>query len=176
MNVEMFFVKSEDRDALVALIAERLTSPADPLGEQPDWGMESSYDALLARERKRKVAVSPVESSWIAAVESKEVLDFAMLEGISQRLGCEVIACQLANITDSCGYARCYSGRLLEKKWVENAPDPLGTLRAYLREHSVPYDFLTFREAVQLRNAGWEILPQRRDGTACHKPPGNEPL
>lgn len=158
MNVEMFFVKSGNRDAVVGLIAERLTSIADAPGRQPDWGLESAYDALLAGESKRKVAVSPGRNGWIAGVESKEVLDFAMLQAISERLNCEVVACQLANIVDSCGYARCCSGQLAEMKWLENDPDPLGTLRAYLLERSVPYDMLTFREAVQLRNVGWEML------------------
>jgi len=161
VNVELFFVQSDDRAGLVGLIAERLTSPADAPGRQPDWGLESSYDALLAKEPKRKVAVSPIQNGWIAAVESKEVLDFAMLQGISERLGCEVVACQLANIADSCGYARCCSGKLAEKKWLESDPDAVGTLRAYLRERSIPYDLLTFREVVKLRNTGWELVQRR---------------
>jgi|WetSurMetagenome_2_1015567.scaffolds.fasta_scaffold300452_2 hypothetical protein len=161
MNVDMFFVRTDRRDAVIGCIEERLRSEPDLPDKQPDWGLESSYDVLLAKDPKRKVVVSPVQKGWIAAIESKEVLDFAMLQAISERLACEVVACQLANIADSCGYARCCSGQLVERTWLENDPDPLGTLRAYLQERSVPFDLVTFREAVQLRNTGWQILQRQ---------------
>jgi hypothetical protein len=158
MNVEMFFVKADYREDLMACIADRLRGFADPPNSQPDWGLERSYDVLLANEAKRKVAVSLPQDGWVAAIESKEVLDFALLQMISERLGTEVIACQLADVTGSCGYARCRSGQLVESRSCETDDDPLATLRAHLRERSVPHDLLTFREAVQRRSAGWEIL------------------
>ena len=158
MNVEMFFVKTDDRQAVIASIKKRLQSVADPQAQQPNWRLESSYDVLVAPDPKRKIAVSPVNEGWIAAIESKEVLDFALLQQISEETGSEVIACQLAGAIDSCGYARCCGGHLEETKWLENDPDPLGALRRYLRERDVPYDLMTFREAVQLRDAGWNII------------------
>ena len=159
MNIEMFFVKTDNRNAVIGYIKNRLCVQPDLPGNQSEWGLESSYDILLANEPKRKVAISPVENGWIAGIESKEVLDFAMLQEISERLSCEIVVCQLANIADSCGYARCNCGQLVENSWSENDPDPLGTLRVYLRKQSIFFDLLTFREAVRLRDVGWEILP-----------------
>jgi hypothetical protein len=164
MNVEMFFVRTSDRQALKNCIEERLRRQPDSRGEQPDWGLESSYDVLLATEPKRKIAVSPVQNGWVAAIESKEVLDFALLQQISQGLSCEVVACQVASIVDSCGYARCSSGVLVERNRLENEADPLGTVRAYLHSRSVPFDLLGFREAAQLQNAGWELLHRGNKG------------
>lgn len=158
MHFELFFVKSDDRAALIGLIEQRLASPPDAPGKQPDWGLERSYDLLLANEPKRKLAVSPVWNGWIAVVESKVILDYALLQEISVRLSADVIACQLAGAIDAYGYARCCSGELRETMWLENAPDPLRTLRAYLRKHDIPYDLISFRETIQLRNAGWAIL------------------
>jgi hypothetical protein len=158
MNVELFFVKTNDRNTLIACIRARLNAPPDVAGKQPDWGLESSYDVLLAVESKRKIAVSPVKEGWVAGIESKEVLDFTLLKNISNRLKAEVIACQLASIVDSCGYVRFSSGQIVERKYLESVPDPLATVRAYFRTHFIPYDILSFREAIQLRSEGWEIL------------------
>ena len=164
MNIEMFFVQTGNRDAVIRCVQDRLGGQPDTPGKQPDWGLESSYDALLAREPKRKVAISPIQSGWVAGIESKEVLDFEMLQKMSARLSCEVVACQLASVVDSCGYARCFNGELVEKKWSEDDPDPLGTLRDYLGGRSVPFDLLTFREVIQMPGAGWQILERPMRG------------
>ncbi|HXK59518.1 MAG TPA: hypothetical protein PLP42_06430 [Acidobacteriota bacterium] len=80
MNVELSFIRTENREALIELIASRLKSLPDPAGKQPKLGLPASYDLLLADEKKRKVVISPVETGWLAAVESKEVIDFALLQ------------------------------------------------------------------------------------------------
>lgn len=158
MNTQVFYVRSDDRDTVVDLIAARLAAPADAPGQQPSWGLQSSYDTWLAQEPKRKVAVSAVHDRWIAAVESKEVLDFEMLQAISIRLKAEVVACQLASTIDAWGYARSVGGQVTESEWHENDADPLNSLRLCLRRCAIPYDIMTFREAVGLRDAGWTIV------------------
>ena len=81
MNVEMSFVHTDSRSALLEIVASRLKESPDSLGKQPDWGVPSSYDVLLATERKRKIGVSPVQGGWVALVESNEVVDFALDAG-----------------------------------------------------------------------------------------------
>lgn len=158
MNVEMFFVRTMDRDGLLRCVEERLRSPADQPNAQPDWGLESSYDVLVAADPKRKVAVSPVVDGWVAVVESKEVLDFRLLQGISAQLSAEVLACQLGEVTDSFCYARCIAGKVVEHSVRADLPDAFAAARHLLRQHSIPHDIVTFREAVQLRSTGWQIL------------------
>lgn len=161
MNTQVFFVRSENRDAVTDIIAGRLEAPADPPGQQPRWGLESSYDTWLAGDPKRKVAVSPPQGGWIAGVESKEVLDFAMLQILSAQLDTEVVACQLAGTIDSWGYARSVGARLIDWQWKDNDPDPFNALRAYLCTCSIPHDIITFREAIALRSKGWTIVQKR---------------
>jgi len=161
MNTQAFFVRSDDRTGVVRLIAQRLLAPTDPPGKQPDWGLERSYDIWLAQELKRKVAVSPVHDHWIAGVESKEVLDFVMLQEIATQLNVEVVACQLASTIDSWGYARCVDGRLAESEWRENDPDPFNSLRGYLRGNLISHDIIGFREAVGLCDRGWTLVQHK---------------
>jgi len=162
MNVEMFFVKTTDLDGLLRCIDERLRNPADQPNSQPNWGLESSYDVLVAADAKRKVAVSPVVNGWVAAVESKEVLDFRLLQNVSETLSTEVLACQLGQVTDSFCHARCIAGTVTEHSAASDLPDALSSARTYLRDHAVPHDIVTFREAVQLRSVGWQILSKQK--------------
>jgi hypothetical protein len=158
MNVEMSFVHTDSRDALLEKIASRLKGSPDSPGSQPDWGLPSSYDVLLAPERKRKIGVSPIQGGWVAVVESKEVVDFALLQSISITLKAEVIAIQVSDVTGSCGRALCRAGVVQEKYFSEDDEDPLTSTRSYLKNCGVPFDILTFREAIQLRSTGWVIL------------------
>lgn len=158
MNVEMFFVRTGERATLVDLISKRLHADPDEPGQQPDWGLESSYDVLLAPQKKRAVAVSPVHSGWIAAIESKEVLDFALLETISRILRVEVLAIQLSDVAGVCAHAHCVGGILQSSHVSEEENDLLGVLRRFLAGFGVPFDLLVFSEAVQLRERGWVVV------------------
>ena len=164
MNTQVFYIRSDDRDAVIDLIALRLSAPADAPGQQPSWGLQSSYDVWLAGEPKRKVAVSAIREHWIAAVESKEVLDFALLQAISLQLNAEVVACQLAGTIDAWGCARCMGGQVTESEWHEDDADPLDSLRQALRRYSIPHDIVTFREVVRVRDSGWTTVQGRRAG------------
>jgi hypothetical protein len=157
----MFFTQTDNRDALLELVARRLSSPPDQPGSQPTWGLKNSYDVWLANEPKRKIAISTARNCWIAGVESKGVLDFAMLQSISEVLNCKVIACQFFGTTDAWGQACCLAGRLVGSMWNENEADPLNALRTGLQLSGVTHDLITFQEAIRLRSEGWSILERR---------------
>jgi hypothetical protein len=158
MNIEMFFIQSESHEAVIDAIRQRIKSPADAAGMQPDWGLQSSYDVLIARDRKRKVAVSPVVNGWIAAIESKEVLDFAMLQWLSELLKAKVLAVQVSEATGAAGYAALANGTVLASYFSEEDENPLGTTRDFMARDGVPLGLISFREAVQLRGQGWSIV------------------
>lgn len=158
MNVEMFFIKTNSRDSLITILRERLNTPPDPAGKQPDWGLPASYDSVLLNEQKRKIAVSPNIGGWFSAIESKEVVDFALLQKISEQLRTDIIAIQLSEITGCCGYSYCENGKIIDSYFSEEDEDPLGTLLEYLKSHSISHSILMFREVVNLRSQGWSIV------------------
>ena len=158
MNVEMFFIKTNNRESLISIMKRRLSSPPDPTGKQPDWGLPASYDSVLSDEGKRKIAVSPLIGGWLSAIESKEVVDFALLQQISEQLSTDVIAIQLSEIAGCCGYSFCENCKIRDSYFSEENEDPFGTLKEYLKKHLVPHSILMFREVVNLRNQGWSIV------------------
>lgn len=158
MNIQNFFVKSLDQSALVDCISDRLNAPPDPPGLQPDWGLHSSYDIWLAEDAKRKIAISPVTSGWIVGVESKQVVDFKLLQTIAENLRAEVIACQVHMPLNYFGYARCVAGKIAESQCREGEDDPLRKVHSYLCRLGAPSELFTFPEAIRLRSAGWRVL------------------
>lgn len=159
LNIEMFFLRTPDSDAARAVVEMRLKSLPDPPGKQPDLGLPSSYDALLANEKKRRVALSAVDSGgWVAGIESKEVVDFALMLQIAERLDADILVVQLSEVAGACGYAS-YSQRMLrEHRFNESEKDPADAVRRHLKLNGVRTGLLTFREAVQSRSQGWRIV------------------
>jgi hypothetical protein len=158
MNLEEFFVRTADHDALCALIMDHFKSRSDTPGKQFDWGLHLSDDGFPGSDGKRRVVVSPVEAGWVCCVESKEVLDFALLNSIATGMGTSVLAVLISDSTGICGYAHCRNGVLEESFWSEDEPDLLQTVRSFLRRHGVPQDVTAFREAIPLLEAGWKML------------------
>lgn len=158
MNIEMSFIRTEKRESIIDIITSRIKLPADKAGNQSAWGLSSSYDVLIAPDKKRKVAVSPMQNGWVAIVESKEIIDFTLLQNISGTLNTDVVAIQISDVVGACGYAFCRDGVVLEKYFNETDEDPIATARNYLKKNGIQFDVLTFREAVQLRLEGWDIL------------------
>jgi hypothetical protein len=158
MNVEMVLVRTDSIDQVVAAASKRLQSPPDEIGRQPDWGLPRSYDVLIARDPKRKIAVSPPTDGWIALVESKEVIDFALAQTLSELLEAEVVAIQLSEVTGCCGYALCSSGSVIETLFDDREEDPGGRIHDLLEGHGIATGLVMFREAVQDRRRGWQII------------------
>ena len=158
MNVEMFFIQTDAVPEVSDLIRQRIKSPPDAAGQQPDWGLPSSYDVLLAKEQKRKVALSPSAAGWVAGIESKEVVDFALLQRLAETLKTNVVAVQLSEVSGCSGYALCASGTVTEHRFSEDDDDPAGAVAEFLKRNEVSSSLVSFREAVQMRNQGWVIL------------------
>ena len=158
MNIEGFFVRMTDTNAVRKIVEERINSADDPPGLQPDWGLEQSYDAFIVGNPTRKVAISRPKAGWIAAIESKEVLDFALLQRIGQSIGTDVVAYQISDSTGGCGYAVFRNGRLEESNFDEDAEDPLFNTRKIVADLGIPFDLVMFREAAQDKTGDWEVV------------------
>jgi hypothetical protein len=155
LNVENLFVKSPDQ-ARVTHVVESYWADSTP-EPQPDWGLPSSYEPLLAREQKRKIAISPPRDGWIALIESKGVIDFALANVLSKGLDTIVIAVQLSEVTGAAGYAVASRGEVMESLYDEQHQDPLGCIRQSLRRYKVPFGLTLFRAAVQKLSEGWIV-------------------
>lgn len=159
LNVENLFVKCDDQAKVVALVEAHWRNPSQPA--QPDWGLPSSFESLLAKEPKRKVAISPPRDGWIALVESKEVVDFALASELSEKLDTTVLAIQVAEASGAAGFASAVRGQVLESAFTEEADDPLATVRDALKKYRVPFDATLFREAVQKLSEGWSVKQKK---------------
>lgn len=84
LNVENLFVKCDEQRKVADIVEYHWRNSSQPA--QPDWGLPSSYMPLLAAETKRKIAISPPKEGWIALIESKEVIDFALAKVLSEGL------------------------------------------------------------------------------------------
>jgi len=158
MNIEMFFIKTDAVSQVSNTVRQHIKSASDVANQQPDWGLPSSYDVLLAKEPKRKVAISPAINNWVAGIESKEVIDFALLQQIAKALRTDVIAVQLSEVSGCCGYALCSNEKIIEHYFSEDDDNPAGTIAEFLKRNNVKTGLVSFREAVQMRNQGWLIV------------------
>jgi hypothetical protein len=161
MNIEGFFVNTSSFDALYDIISEYLNSPDAPAGLHPNWGLESSYDAFLAGNPKRKIALSKPISGWIAGLESKEVVDFALLQRIGLTLEADVVVYQLSEITGECGHAIFSNGHVALSHFDDEAVDPIAQIRATIRCLGIPFDVIAFREVVQDKSGNWKIIQRK---------------
>ncbi len=153
-NVENLFVKCNDQAQVAEVVERHWRNPSPPT--QPDWGLPSSFEPLLAQEPKRKLSISPPQGGWIALVESKQIVDFALAKALSEQLETTVLTIQLFEISGESGYASAIHGQVLESQFGEN-DDPLGSVRNALKKYKVPYDPILFREAVQKTTEGWSV-------------------
>jgi hypothetical protein len=159
INVENMFVKCNDQALVVEIIHTYLRNLAQQ--PQPFWGLPSSFGSLLAHEHKRKLAISPPCCGWVALIESKEVVDFALADLLSRKLQTHVLIVQLSESSGAAGYAFATSGHLLESYFSEDDHDPLQTVRDVLIKHEIRMDFILFRNAVQCADRGWRIIQKQ---------------
>jgi len=159
LNVENLFVKCDDQAKVAELVETYWRDPSQPA--QPDWGLPSSFEPLLAKEPKRKVAISPPRDGWLALIESKEVVDFALAKALSEKLDTTVLAIQLSEGSGAAGYASAVRGQVLESQFNEEDNAPLASVRAALQKYKVPFDATLFREAVQRISEGWSVKQKK---------------
>jgi hypothetical protein len=163
LNVENLFVKCDDQAKVAELVETHLMNPPPPA--QPDWGLPSSFEPLLAKEAKRKLAISTPRDGWIALVESKEVVDFSLATALSEKLETTVLAIQIAEASGAAGYASAVRGQVLDSSFNEQDDDPLAKVRAALKKYKVPFDAILFREAVQKISEGWSMKQKKANAT-----------
>ena len=159
LNVENLFVRCDDQTKVAAIVDAHWQSASPP--PQPDWGLPSSFEPVLAKEAKRKMAISPPRDGWIALVESKEVVDFSLADALSEKLRTTVLVIQVAEASGAAGYALVSSGQVLEFSFNEEDDDPLATVRGALKKYEVPHDAILFREAVQKTSGGWSVKQKK---------------
>ena len=165
MTIQSFFVHTDSFELLRELIVERLNTADDSPGLQPHWGLESAYDAFIVGDPKRKVGICRPENGWIAGIESKEVVDFALLQRIHNVLKSDVVVVQLSEITGSCGHVVLSNGRIVAARFDEDSADPLADARATIRSFGIPFDVMTFREVAQDRSRRWELIQKNCNGS-----------
>jgi hypothetical protein len=155
LNIENLFIKCDNQAKVAELIDAHWRNPSLPA--QPDWGLPSSFEQLLAKEPKRKVAISPSQGGWIALVESKEVVDFALANALSEKLDTTVLVIQLSEVSGAAGYASVDGGQVLESQFNEEDDEPHASIREALKIYKVPFDVTLFREALQKLSEGWNL-------------------
>lgn len=169
INVENMFVKCDSQSLVVEIIESHWYNLAQP--PQPDWGLPSSFESLLAHEHKRKIAVSPPYNGWVALIESKEVVDFALATLLSQKLQTHVLVVQLYESSGAAGYGWFTRGHLRESYFSEDDHDPLQTVRDVLNKHEILMDVTLFRSTVQYAVKGWRIIQKKVASKDTGSPP-----
>lgn len=159
MNIENVFVRCHEQAKIAEIVEEYWRNPLRL--PQPDWGLPSSFHIILDRESNRKIAISPPTGGWIALVESKEVVDFALAGALSRGLGAFVLAIQVSEASGAAGYAVVSNGHLVESQFRQDDEDPLETIREVLKAHNVPFDPIGFGETVHQLKEGWIVKKAR---------------
>ena len=103
MNIELAFIKSVEYGKVVEMVNERLNGSLRDIRFCSQMDVPDSYDAILANEVKRKVAISSPRNGWIAIIESKEVNDYAMLLQLSKKFQTEVLAILQSDVAGAWG-------------------------------------------------------------------------
>jgi len=155
-NVENLFVRCDDQASVAEVVDRYWRSPSQ--AAQLDWGLPASFEALLAGEPRRKVAISRSRDGWVALVESKEVVDFSLARLLSEELDTAVLAIQLSETSGAAGYAYAVGGRVRESQFSYQDSEPLSSVRRALGRYNVPFDVTMFREAVQTFSEGWRVI------------------
>ena len=158
MNIESIFVRSDDTQTIADIVRGRLTAPPDPPHLQDAEPLQSSYDVILAKEAKRKIALSPVQNGWAQILESKEVADFKLAKKCSADLKTLAIVVQIADVVGASGYAVYDRGNVVASYFSDTDDNAAKTVIAVLKENGVPFSIITFRDVIRMRGQGWQIV------------------
>ena len=156
MNIEQAYIKSEKSEEIINKIKERINSVCDSKGIQLEVGIPNSYDALIANDKKRKVAVSNCIGGWISIIESKEVNDYRMLMDISKILSTQVIAIVLSDVSGLCGYVEFNNGIINDSYFSDSEDSIEECIKNELTKKEIKTPIYMFREIVKHKE--WTIL------------------
>ncbi|MBQ3583829.1 MAG: hypothetical protein IJA27_03865 [Lachnospiraceae bacterium] len=158
MNIELAFIKSAEYGRVVEMVNERLNGSLKDIRFCSQMDVPDSYDAILANEVKRKVAISSSRNGWIAIIESKEVNDYAMLLQLSKEFQTEVLAVILSDVTGSWGYVEMFEGKVVKNYFSEEDDEIEDLLDEKLDEKEICIPLYMFREVVREKGKGWDIV------------------
>lgn len=158
MNIELAFMKSVENGRVVEMVNERLNGSLRDIRLCSQIDVPDSYDAILANDAKRKVAISSSRNGWIAIIESKEVNDYAMLLQLSKEFQTEVLAVLQSDVTGAWGYVEMFEGKVVKNYFSEEDDEIEDLLEEKLDEKEICIPLYMFREVVRERGNGWDIV------------------
>ena len=119
---------------------------------------QDSYDAILANEVKRKVAISSPRNGWIAIIESKEVNDYAMLLQLSKKFQTEVLAILQSDVAGAWGYVEMFKGKVIKNYFSEEDDEIEDLIDEKMNEKGIDIPIYMFREVIREKGEGWDIV------------------
>lgn len=158
MNVEQAYVKSTSKEDVIRILELRLNNKPEEVGGQIDVGLPSSYDAIIAKDLKRKIAVSNSSNGWISILESKEVNDYNMLLQLSKDLNTEVLALVFSDVIGAWGFAEFIEGKVVKSYFSEEDDEIEEFISNKLDEKGIDIPMYMFREVVSKKAEGWSII------------------
>lgn len=158
MNIEQAFIKSVENQKVVQIVNERLNGSLKGIRLRNQINVPDSYNAILANDVKRKVAISSSKNGWIAIIESKEVNDYAMLIQLSKELQTEVLAIIQSDVIGAWGYVEILEGKVMKSYFSEEDDEIEDLLDNKLKEKKIDIPLYMFREVVRERINTWDIV------------------
>lgn len=158
MNVEQAYIRSTQKEEIVKILKLRLNSISEGDDIQIDVGLPSSYDAIIAKDSKRKIAVSNPINGWISILESKEVNDYNVLLQLSKSLKVEVLALVFSDVIGAWGFAEFIDGKVVASYFSEEDDEIEDVIANKLDEKGIDIPMYMFREVVGKKVEGWSII------------------
>ena len=158
MNIELAFIKSVENGRIVERVNERLNGSLRDIRFCSQMDVPNSYDAILANDVKRKVAISSSRNGWIAIIESKEVNDYAMLLQLSKEFQTEVLAILQSDVTGAWGYVEMLEGKIIKNYFSENDDEIEDLINEKMNEKRIDIPLYMFREVIGEKGKGWDIV------------------
>ena len=160
MNIEQAFIKSQTSDEIVEHISVRHNAPPEP-GVKLDMELPSSYDSIIAKDIKRKTAISKSVNGWVSILESKEVNDYKMLLDISKNLRTEVVSIVCSDVIGACGFAEFKNGEIIDSHYYEDIDDIEGLLEGVMESKGIQIPLSLFREVATYKANKWTICSHK---------------
>ncbi len=158
MNIELAFIKSVEYGKVVELVNERLNGSLRDIRFCSQMDVPDSYDAILANDVKRKVAISSSRNGWIAIIESKEVNDYAMLLQLSKEIQTEVLAILQSDVAGAWGYVEMFEGKVIKTYFSEEDDEIEDLIDEKMNEKRIDIPIYMFREVIREKGKGWDIV------------------
>lgn len=164
MNVEVAYIKSAEVERVIKIAEERLKGNLDDIYSGYQIEVPDSYDTILAKDDKRKIAISAPRNGWISIIESKEANDYAMLLHVSKELQTEVLAVLQYDTTGAWGFVEIFQGVVKNSYFSEEDDDIEDLLESKLEEKSIFESLYMFREVVREKEKHWDIVQKPKKG------------